>query len=91
MKAKRKKFKPRNVNIHPTVLGGKGERAGIRIHMGDSLQTVPCPNSILKGMRQNLRRATRRSQVMSPYRQKGARDIMIENKIPMRRTSTRKR
>ena len=86
IKKGRKKYKPRNVNIHPVTLGGNGVRNnGKRIQMGNSLRTVRCPNCISKGMRQGLRQQASRSNIVFPYRQKGALSVMQELKIPMRR------
>ncbi len=82
MKTKRKfkPYKPRNVNLDPKRL-----KDGTFIYSGDSLHIVPCPNKIIKWMRQNLRRAARRSQIVFPLRRIAARNIMDENKIPNRR------
>ncbi len=74
---KHKRYKPRNVNLNPKRLEG-----GTFIYAGDSLHTVPCPNKIIKWMRQNLRRAARRSQIVFPLRRIAARNIMDEMKIP---------
>ena len=77
---KHKRYKPRNVN-----LGAKRLNAGTFVYAGDSLYTVPCPNCISKGMKQNLRRAARRSQIVFPLRRIAARNIMDEMKIPNKR------
>ena len=76
----RRKYRPRNVNMDPKRLNN-----GTFIYAGDSLYTVPCPNCIVKGMRQNLRQAARRSQVAFPRRRKNAKEIMAESKIPTHR------
>ncbi len=86
IKKGRKPYKLRYVDVRPITLGGCGVRAGIKIHMGDSLQTVPCPNCISKGMRQGLQRQASRSQIVFPYRQHAAQDILAENKIDQRRS-----
>ena len=77
---KRKKYKPRNVNLDPKRL-----EDGTFIYAGDSLYAVSCPNKIIKWMRQNLRRAARRSQRVFPLRRVAAQNIMDELKIPNRR------
>ncbi len=86
IKKGRKLYRLRYVDVRPVVLGGGGQRAGIQVHMGDSLKTVPCPNGISKGMRQGLRRQASRSQIVFPYRQHAAQDILAENKIDQRRS-----
>ncbi len=55
------------------------------IYSGDSLYTVPCPNKIIKWMRQNLRRAARRFQIVFPLQRIAARNIMDEYNISVRR------
>lgn len=80
MKTKRKKYKPRNVNLDAKRLDD-----GTFIYAGDSLHTVLCPNKIIKWMRQNLRRAASRSQIVFPLRRMGARNVMDELKISNRR------
>ena len=77
---KYKRYKPRNVNLDPKRL-----EDGTFIYAGDSLYTVPCPNCISKGMRQNLRQAARRSQVIFPLRRVVAQNIMDECKISNRK------
>ncbi len=88
MKTKRKKYKPRNVNLEPIsmrVRSANGPYITKIIYAGDSLYTVPCPNKIIKWMRQNLRQAARRSQIVFPLRRVGARNIMDEMEISNRR------
>ena len=79
-KRKHKRYKPRNVNLDPKRLEN-----GTFIYTSDSLYTVPCPNKIIKWMRQNLRRAARRSQIIFSLRRVGVRNIMDELKIPNKR------
>ena len=74
---KHKPYKPRNVNLDPKRL-----EDGKFIYAGDSLYIVPCPNKIINWMRQNLRRAARRSQIVFPLRRIAARNIIDELKIP---------
>lgn len=85
IKKGRKLYKIRNVSIHPVTFGGKGARAGTKVHMGDSLQTAPCPNCISKSMRQGLRQQASRTQIVFPYRQTAAKDVMAGNKIAKNR------
>ena len=81
---KRRFAKPRNVNLD--VVRTKD---GTRIQPGDSLHTVPCPNNISKGMRQNLRRAVR-GKAVNFDRQKCAYTVMVDEKISTRRVTSKR-
>ena len=81
---KRIKVKPRNVNLDTVRT-----EDGTMLYPGDSLQTVPCPNNISKGMRQNLRRAARGTSVVDFDRQKCTYNVMVEDKISTRRVKNK--
>ncbi len=83
---KQVKVRPRKVNLEAVRL--KNEKM---IYPGDSLHTVPCPNNISKGMRQNLRAAARGSLVIDLERRKGAWNVMKECKITTKRAKKRNR
>ena len=82
---KRVKVKPRKVNME-TVQTEDGKM----IYPGDSVHTVPCPEHIARGMRQNLRSAARGSLVIDLERRKGAWNVMKECKITTRRLKNRR-
>ena len=81
---KRVKFKPRKVNLDAVRIGEK------IVYAGDSLHTVPCPNTVSKGMRQNLRRSVR-SKAMNLDRRKSAYNVLVEEKIATRRPTNKRR
>ncbi len=83
---KRVKVKPRKVNME-TVRTENGKM----IYTGDSVHTVPCPEHIARGMRQNLRAAARGASVVDFERRKGAWNVMKECKITTRRLKKRNR
>lgn len=83
---KRMKVRPRKVNLETVRTEG-----GKMIYPGDSLHTVPCPNNISKGMRQNLRAAARGSLVVDFERRTGAWNVMKECKITTKRLKKRNR
>lgn len=82
---KRVRVKPRKAN-----LDNVRTEDGKMIYSGDSLHTVPCPNNISKGMRQNLRRTVRGSLVVDTKRRSGAWDVMKECKITTRRAKNKR-
>jgi hypothetical protein len=82
----RKRFKPRKVNLEPVRL-----KNGKFIYAGDSQFTVPCPNCIAKGMRQNLRRTAIKSRTATSAIRKIALELMAEYKIPLRRVKNKRR
>lgn len=91
---KRIKVRPRNVNIEARsflVWGKDGKQHTKIIHPGDSLYTVPCPNCISKGMRQNLRRAARGSLVVDRKRRTDAWGVMADCRVANRRMKKDKR
>ncbi len=83
---KRVKVRPRKVNME-TVQTEDGKM----IYPGDSAHTVPCPEHIARGMRQNLRRVVRGSSVIDLERRKGAWNVMKECKITTRRAKKKNR
>jgi len=78
------KTKPRKVNLDVVRT-----EDGTTIYPGESLQTVPCPNNISKGMRQNLRRTVRSKAVNFDMR-KCAYNVMTECKITTRRMKNKR-
>ena len=82
---KRVKVRPRKVNLEAVRT-----EDGKMIYPGDSVHTVPCPNNISKGMRQNLRRAFRGSLVVDPERRTGAFNVMKECKITTKRLKNKR-
>jgi len=80
-----RKYKPRKVNLDVVRT-----EDGTTIYPGDSLQTVPCPNNVSKGMRQNLRRTVRSKAVNFDMR-KAAYNVMTEEKITTRRVKNKRR
>ncbi len=83
---KRVKVKPRKVNME-TVRTEDGKM----ICLGDSVHTVPCPEHIARGMRQNLRRAALGVTVVNKARRIGAWNVMKECKITTKREKKRNR
>ncbi len=83
---KRVKVRPRKVNME-TVRTEDGKM----IYPGDSVHTVPCPEHIARGMRQNLRRAALGVTVVDRARRTGAFNVMKECKITTRRAKKRNR
>ncbi len=81
---KRIKVKPRKVNLDTVRMDD-----GKIIYAGDSLHTVPCPNNITKGMKQNLRR-TARSSAVDFDRRKCAYNVMVEDKISTKRVKNKR-
>ena len=78
---KRVKVKPRKVNME-TVRTEDGKM----IYPGDSVHTVPCPEHIARGMRQNLRRAALGGvTVVNKARRTAAWNVMKECKITTKR------
>ncbi len=78
---KRRKYKPRRVNLEPqsfVLTDAFGESYTKIVYAGDSLTTVPCPNCIRKWMRQNLFNVGRRSNVVFPLRMRTARELIEE-------------
>lgn len=85
---KRVKVKPRKVNIEAKsflVWGKDGKQHTKIVYAGDSLHTVPCPEHIARGMRQNLRRAALGVTVVSRARRTAAWDVMKDCKITTKR------
>lgn len=79
-----RKYKPRKVNLDVMQT-----EDGKTIYPGDSLETVPCPNNISKGMRQNLRRTVRSKAVNFDMR-KAAFTVMTDDKITLKRLKAKR-
>ncbi len=82
----RVKVKPRKVNLEATRT-----EDGKMIYPGDSLHTVPCPEHIARGMRQNLRRAALGVTVVDKARRAAAWNVMKECKITTKRAKKKNR
>ena len=76
---KKHRHKERNVNLAPVRIGK------VTVHAGDSLAEVNCGAKVKRFMHRNLRRRASRSDIVFPLRQKTAREIMAEYKIPIRK------
>ncbi len=83
---KRVKVRPRKINME-TVRTEDGKM----IYFGDSVYTVPCPEHIARGMRQNLRRAALGVTVVNKARRIAAWNVMKECKITTKREKKKKR
>jgi hypothetical protein len=88
MKRRTKKLKrsdDRNVSLETQVINGQ------KVYAGDSLETVGCPNSVVKRMEYNIRKTARASQIVFPFRKRTAREFLEDFKIPFIRPSIKRR
>ena len=87
---KRVKVRPRKVNME-TVRTTVRTEEGKMIYPGDSVHTVPCPEHIARGMKQNLRRAALGVTVVDRARRIAAWNVMKECKITTKRAKKKNR